>query len=115
MLPNFQDEIELLRQKTLTQLKSTLLAGMSKRDLLILANGSDRIVDDPIRSYREDGQIEFQTETARDVETGEVVYSKVITWSYYETGEVDEITILEQGNKKVIKHFLDGRQPEVTE
>ena len=106
------------QRKTLTQLRAELVP--SKRDALIAINsGSDKVFDAPARTYRKDGQIERQADAVRDVETGALISTRVITWSYYDTGEVDEITTIETDAKgketlrRTVKHFLDGTQPEV--
>lgn len=114
MLPKIP--IDDLQKQTVTQLKAVMTAGMTKRDLLIMANGgSDKIMTEPVRTYRKDGQIASQTEVIKDVETNAVVLTKTITWSYYAGGEVNEISITENGKTKVIKHYLTGKQPTVTE
>ena len=113
MLPIIKTPIEILQTKTVDQLKVDLTAGMTKRDLLIELIGSETITSKPIRKYRRDGQIESQSEVFRDVETNKVIGTKQITWTYYKTGEVDEIAITENGKTKIIKHYLD-RQPEVS-
>ena len=102
-----------LQDKTLVELKEIVTADLTKRDLLIQIAGSETLSDEPVRTYRKDGQIESQSETFRDVETNKIVSTKQMTWTYYPTGEVDEITINENGKVKIIKHFIDGRQPEV--
>ena len=109
-------EIEpTLQDKTIDELKTIVTADLTIRDLLIQITGSETIADEPVRTYRKDGQIESQSETFRDVETNEIVSTKQMTWTYYKTGEVDEITITENGKTKVIKHYIDGRQPTVME
>ena len=110
MLPKIITPITDLQKQTVTQLRAALVP--TKRDALIQANGGfDKIMDEPVRKYREDGQIEFQSETLRDVETNAVVSTKTIAWTYYETGEVDEITTTENKKTKKIKHFLNGKLP----
>lgn len=98
---------------------SGVLTAKSKRDLVVLLLGTDRVSDVPKCVYRkEDGQIESQTEVFRDAETGARTGGCVTTWSYYEkTGCVDEIAISQRDAadketaKVVIKHYEDGRQP----
>ena len=112
MFPKITTQITDLQKQTITQLRAVIVP--TKRDALISLNGgSDRVTDEPIRVYRKDGQIQSQVETVRDVETNAVILTKTITWTYYPKGEVDLITIVENGKKKIIKHFVDGRQPEV--
>lgn len=118
MFPKPIISIDDLQKQTVTQLKAAITADMTKRDLLIMANGGrDKIATEPVRAYRKDGQIASQTEVIKDVETNAVILTKTITWTYYPKGEVDEITIVETDSKgerrKTIKHFTDGRQPEV--
>jgi len=115
-----QTTLDILRTKSLTQLKADYVRDMTKRDLLVLANnGSEQIYDIPVCTYRRDGQIASQSETVRDVETGVIIATKTIAWTYYKTGEVDTITIAEtnadgkETGRKVIKHYTDGRQPEM--
>ena len=101
------------KTKTLTELRAELVP--TKRDALIQINGGDTTSDSSSK-YRKDGQIELRTEETRDVETDELISTKKITYTYYEKEPgcpVDEITIDTDGNKKVIKHYPDGRQPEV--
>lgn len=109
------------KSKTLTELQALLVP--TKRDALIQLNGGgDKVPDEPVRKYRKDGQIESETQTMQDVETGAVVSGKQITWTYYEKEKgapVDTIAIVETDGKgaeisrKTIKHYPDGRQPEV--
>lgn len=94
----------------------------SFRELLIEDNnGSDVVIPEPDRIYRDDNQIEFQAEWHKDVETDKLVKSRQMIWTYYPTGEVDEIFIVEFDSKdkpvmaKTIKHYLDGKQPVVLE
>jgi hypothetical protein len=102
---------------TLTQLQTAIVP--TKRDALISINGSDKISAASIRTYAKDGQITSQTDVDRDVETDAVVSGRQITWTYYPEGCVDTITIIEtdaagkETSRKVIKHYTDGRQPEV--
>ena len=65
-----------------------------------------------------DGQYKEWTETIKDSK-GAVISSRVAKYSYFDSGEIDEIEQTEfdaDGNKtksKKIKHFKDGRQPEI--
>lgn len=112
-----------LKSKTLAQLQAAIVP--TKRDALIILNdGSDKVTDEPVRKYRKDGQIESETQAVRDVETGAVVRGKTITWTYHEKengAPVDTITIVKtdangkEVSRKVIRHFVDGKQPEVSE
>jgi hypothetical protein len=120
MLPKIQPSITDMQKQTVTQLKTALTADMTKRDLLIIANsGSDKL-SEMVSTYDKNG-LEIKTETVKDVETNVVISTKVITYTLYPKGEVDEITIVETDSKgaevkrKVIKHYIDGKQPTVTE
>ena len=118
MLPKLETPITDLQKQTPNQLKASLTADMTKRDLLIAANGgSDKLIE-MVSTYDKNG-LEIKTETVRDVETNVIVSVKTITYTLYPKGEVDEITIVindgvgKEISRKVIKHFINGRQPEV--
>ena len=122
---NLEDiTIEQLRSATKDQIVNFVtnkLNNMSKRQIILwLWDEVSEIADEPIRTYRKDGQIESQVEANRDIESGELINGRRIDWTYYSTGEVDTITIREldglgvEAKKKIIKHYKDGRQPEVT-
>jgi len=117
MLKATNDTSKELAKKTVKELKDLLTKDLTKRDLLVAIVGSENIPDEIIRTYRKDNQIEYQEEVLRDGETDEVSEIKQMLWTYYKTGEVDEITtvILKDGKetRRVIKHYRDGRQPEV--
>ena len=59
------------------------------------------------------------TEVCRDLLTNAVVSRRVTRWTYFPTGEIDEIAVTEfdaQGKetkRPTIKHYRDGRQPEL--
>jgi hypothetical protein len=123
----------LLSEITLEQLRSytkakiinwitTKLNGMTKRKLIMfLWDEIQEMQRDPIRTYRADGQIESQAEIQEDIETGAQTGKRTTAWTYYPTGEVDEITISNYDaldgllKRKIIKHYRDGKQPTVTE
>lgn len=115
--------LQQLRASTKAQIiasiRDYLTANYTRRQLIQFLRDRETEWDEPIRTYRTDGQIESQIEVERDEETGEIVSSKSITWSYYSTGEVNVILIIVYDatgieiKRKRIKHFKDGRQPEV--
>ncbi len=44
--------------------------------------------------------------------SGKLISTRTATTTYYKSGEVDEITIVEIGQStRIIKHFTDGTQP----
>lgn len=115
-----------LRAATKAQIITAItnkLQSMTKRQLIIwLWDEIQQIHDDPITVTRKDGQAESQVTTIRDTETGAIVSTRSISWTYYENEPgrpVDTITLVEKdaaGKEtahKVIKHYPDGRQPEV--
>ena len=106
------------KTKTLAELQAQIIP--TKRAALIMLNGSDKVSDVPVCKYRKDGQIESQVETTRDVETGVLISTRSTAWTYYKDepgAPVDTITITETVGKtvtkKIIKHYPDGKQPEV--
>lgn len=114
-----------LRSMTKTQiinrLSTWLTNHFTKRQLILWLMDNDVITIDPVRVYRADGQIESETTIDVDTETNTQVNKRVVTWTYYATGEVNVITIkvYDGANNlvhtKAIKHYTDGRQPTVTE
>jgi len=110
--------IDQLKTATKAAIVADITGKMSKRDLIIAVVGSDKVTDAPVIKRRKDNQIESQLETERDIETGAVLGSRLITWTYYETGEVDEIATIamdaagKETSRRIIKHYTDGRQPE---
>lgn len=65
------------------------------------------------------GRIKTWTEEQRDLD-GALLGRRVDAYAYYPTGEIDTIVCsVYDGaevlvSRKTVKHFLDGRQPEVT-
>ena len=120
MLPKIETPITDLQKQTVTQLKTALTADMTKRDLLIIANGGSDKLSEMASTYDKNGLV-IKTETIRDVETNAIISTNVITYTLYPKGEVDEITIIvkdgsgKEISRKVIKHYIDGKQPTVTE
>ena len=66
----------------------------------------------------EKGRVKKWTEDHRDIDEN-LLSKRVDEYSYYETGEVDIITLQVYDNKgtltseKKVKHFKDGKKPEV--
>ena len=114
--------IRQMRDSTKAQIIDSVVEFMrsnfTKRQLIQFLRDRETEWDDPITTYRADGQIESQIDIERDVETGLQVSKKVMTWSYYASGEVNVIkTEFYDGNDALkrtrrVKHFRDGRQPE---
>jgi len=117
--------IQQLRASTkaqiITAITAYLQANFTRRELIRLLWERDTDWDEPIRTYRADGQIESQIEIERNDDTRVQVSKRVMTWSYYATGEVnvilvqvyDAMDVLKR--TKRIKHYRDGKQPEATE
>ena len=117
--------LEQLRSFTKTQLinrlSTWLTNNMTKRQLILWLMDIEVMDDEPIRTYREDGQITSETIVTKDTGTNLQVNKREVTWSYYPTGEVDEIIIQNYDSNnaliknKTVKHYIDGRQPTMTE
>ena len=116
--------IAQLRAATKTQIinaiSNYLTNNFTKRQIIIwLLNNTNILANATISIYEPDGQVRSQTDRNMDIETGLQVDGRVVTYAYYPTGEVDTITISTRDSankeiaKKIIKHFIDGRQPEV--
>ena len=109
------------KAEIITSIKNYLQDNFTRRDLIRMLRDRDTEWDEPIRTYRPDGQIESQIEVERDDDTQIQVSRRVTTWTYYNTGEVNviKIEIYDENDvlkkTKRIKHYRDGRQPEATE
>lgn len=117
--------LEQLRGMTKTQiinrLSTWLTKNFTKRQLILWLMDIEVMDNPPVRTYRADGQIEYESTTLVDAETNLQVSRRETTWTYYATGEVNVITnkTYDGANNllraKAIKHYKDGRQPTVTE
>jgi len=117
--------LEQLRSMTKTQiinrLSTWLTNHFTKRQLILWLMDIEVMDDEPVRTYRADGQISSETLVTKDTETNLQVSKHVTTWSYYATVEVNVITTKTYDgannlvHTKAIKHYKDGRQPTVTE
>lgn len=111
----------LTKAQIITKLSTWLTKNFTKRQLILWLMDIEVMDDEPIRTYRADGQIESETTVTRDTGTNMQVNKREMTWTYYPTNEVNVITIKQyDGNNallhtKAIKHYKDGRQPTVTE
>lgn len=109
------------KAKIIDSIVEYIKANFTKRQLIKFLRDRDTGWDEPVFTHYPDGQIESQLEIERDAETGLQVSKKIITWTYYVTGEVNGIktefydsnNILQRTRR--IKHYRDGRQPTVTE
>lgn len=102
------------KAQIITAIANYLTNNFTKRQLISFLMDRDIIPDPPARTYRTDGQIESETLDTRDAETGALVSSRQVRWSYYPTGEVDTITVTEGNTTRRIKHYLNGQPPTVT-
>jgi hypothetical protein len=111
----------LTKAQIITKLSNWLTKNFTKRQLILWLMDIEVMDDEPIRTYRADGQIESETIVTRDTEANLQVSRRETLWSYYPTGEVDVITIKQYDSNdalirtKAIKHYTDGKQPTVTE
>ena len=111
----------MTKAKIIERLSTWLTKNMTKRQLILWLMDIEVMDDEPIRTYREDGQITSETTVTKDTETNLQVNKREASWTYYATGEVNVITIKQYDSNnvllhaKAIKHYKDGRQPTVTE
>ena len=113
-----------LRAATVMQIRTRLkneIDLLSKKQLIeLIFERSGEFSDTPVLTRRADGQLSGYVQTSRDA-LGMKLGSRLISNSYYATGEVDVIKIetLDASDTvvrtKTIKHYKDGRQPTVTE
>jgi len=125
-MPNLSNmTLRQMRDSTKAQIIDSIVdyirANFTKRQLIQFLRDRDTEWDEPIRTFYPDGQIATQIEIERDEETESQVSKKVMTWTYYLTGEVNVIkTEFYNANDLLIrtrriKHYRNGRQPTVTE
>ena len=111
----------LTKAQIINRLSTWLTNHFTKRQLILWLMDIEVMDDEPVRTYRADGQISSETIVTKDTETNLQVNKRVVTWTYYATGEVNVITIKQYDannvllHTKAIKHYKDGRQPTVTE
>lgn len=111
----------LTKAQIITKLSNWLTKNFTKRQLILWLMDIEVMDDEPVRTYRADGQITSETIVTKDTETNLQVNKRELTWTYYATGEVNVITIKQYDSNnvllhtKAIKHYKDGRQPTVTE
>jgi hypothetical protein len=111
----------LTKTQIITKLSNWLTKNFTKRQLILWLMDIEVMDDEPIRTYRADGQIASETIVTKDTGTNLQVNKREATWTYYATGEVNVITIKQYDannvllHTKAIKHYKDGRQPTVTE
>ena len=113
-----------LRAATKAQIITAItnwLTTRTKRQIIELLLDVTNIADRPDITRWPDGQIKRRDETFRDVE-GNVTGGRRTNYDYYSLGgEIDTITTIDVDadlttglSRKTIKHFLDGRQPEMS-
>lgn len=102
------------KAQIITAIANYLTNNFTKRQIIAFLIDADVVADPPARTYRTDGQIESETNTDRDAETGALISTRQVRWSYYPTGEVDTITITEGETVRTVKHYLNGQPPTVT-
>lgn len=111
----------MTKAQIINKLSNWLTNNFTKRQLILWLMDIEVMDDEPVRTYRADGQITSETIVTKDTETNLQVSKREVTWTYYATGEVNLITIKQYDannvllHTKAIKHYKDGRQPTVTE
>ena len=121
-MPNWSNlTLEQLKAATKAQIITAIdnwLANHTKRQIIELLLDATSIADRPDITRWPDGQIKRRDETFRDVE-GNVTGSRRTNYAYSPGGEIDTIETIDVDadlttvlNRRTVKHFLDGRQPE---
>lgn len=92
----------------LTTLSLAELGKMIKADIIAeILDGVTRI-DSTIVSDPKLGNIRME-ETTTDA-YGKVLGTRIVEWTYYPGGEVDEITVDDGKERLLVKHYTDGKQ-----
>ncbi len=89
-------------------------------DIRLALFGDDTYTETTASIGDERGQLRQVTVT-KNLLTDAVVETQTTEWTYYESGDVDEITTskVDKDDKsldkaQVVKHYLDGKQPTVS-
>jgi hypothetical protein len=113
-----KDQLRALnKNQIISAIGTYLTAAYTRKQLIQGCLDRDTDWDNPICTYGPNG-IESQNEIERDIETDAQVSRKLTTWTYYNSGEVNVITIQTFDEtdtlkkQKKIKHYKDGKQPE---
>ena len=93
-----------LSDKTSAELDKMLKADIIAEILDGMTRTTSKVIQDPKL-----GNIHME-ETTTDA-YGKVLSVRIIEWTYYPTGEVDEITVTDDKERIVVKHYTDGKQP----
>jgi hypothetical protein len=108
------------KAQIITSIGNFLQANFTRRDLIRLLRDRDTTWDVPVYTYNPTGQPVSCLELERDDDTQAQIRKILTSWAYYPSGEIDTITIQNYSannaltSQKVIKHYKDGKQPEVT-
>jgi len=124
-MPNWSNlTLAQLRAATKAQIITAItnwLTTRTKRQIIELLLDVTNIADRPDITYGADGQITRRDELFRDVE-GNVTGGRRTNYVYYPGGEIDTIETIDVDadlttvlNRRTVKHFVDGRQPEQLE
>lgn len=111
----------LSKTQIINKLSTWLTNNFTKRQLILWLMDIEVMETPAVRTYRTDGQVEYESVTMVDTEMNKHVSRRETTWLYYPTGEVDTITIKHYDSSdalirtKAIKHYTNGKQPTVTE
>jgi hypothetical protein len=125
-MPNISTlTLETMRSSTKTQIitniRDYLTANMTKKQLITFLLDRDTVDDTQVVTYLPDGQVDKIVDWKRDAETNNKISGVVTNFSYYPTGEINVIRVSQRNADNVetshvrIKHYLDGRQPKITE
>lgn len=110
-------ELRLMTQGQIRQAQKPNLDGKTKKELIEIEFDQTEFPDPTTGEDSQNGQV-WRFTVIRDAE-GNKLKSTRFDWTYYLTGEVDIITTTELDandiviSTKKLKHFTDGRQPEV--
>ncbi len=114
------DQLRAMDRASIRASIGNYFQAMTKRQMMAWLLDIDTVPDAPKDTY-ENGKIVRRVEYERDVETGAKIKGRITTWTYYPNGEINVIRIAEidandaEINHIRIKHYLDGRQPKITE
>ena len=111
---------QMNKRQIIDAIAAYLDASYTRREIIRGIRNDQDTYTDTTQVYDAQGRITSETEIERDDNTQAQVSRKVISWTYYATGEVNVIKTETYDAADVlvktrrIKHYRDGRQPEVS-
>lgn len=114
-------QLQALNAGQLRAAVNQVINAWDKQQLMTFLLDQPTYWDDPVMTYTPSGQYASRIDVERENASAAQMSKKTTAWTYYDgDGAVDTIILVEydannvEKKRKTIKHYQDGRQPEVT-